>query len=414
MPDKTKRLKSTLRYCLEKSPYYREYLDAELVSRFERGEVPFSAIPFTTKEDLSARNEDFCCVSRSAIREYVATSGTTGNPVTVYLSESDLERLAQNEADSFSTAGCTSNDVFQLLTTVDKQFMAGLAYAMGVRRLEAGMIRIGPGVPQLQWRSVHQYNPTVLIAVPSFILRLLEYAQAHGIDPKKSAVERIVCIGEPIRNTDFSLNALGKRITDQWPVKLFSTYASTEMATAFTECEAGMGCHENESLIFTEVLDDEGNHVQNGEAGEIVITTLGVEGMPLVRFRTGDIAQYYNEKCACGRTSLRLGPITGRKNQMIKLKGTTIFPKAITDILDGFEHIGNYQVQVRKNQYMGDEVQIVLESGTEKHYSAEDLMQAFRSSIRVVPTIAFMDSESLKKLVFREEKRKPDKVVFLG
>ena len=125
--------------------------------------------------------------------------------------------------------------------------------------------------------------------MPSFILKLIAYADEHKIDINSSSVKKAICIGENIRNADFSLNMLGKKITGSWNIKLFSTYASTEMQTAFTECVLGKGGHLQPDLLIVELLDESNQPVKAGEPGEVTITTLGVEGMPLLRYKTGDI-----------------------------------------------------------------------------------------------------------------------------
>jgi len=246
---------ATARYAQQHSPFYRNTLSGiQFDSTFELSQL--HTLPFTTKEDVSKDNQSFLAVPMNEVAEYVTTSGTSGEPITIFLTKKDLDRLAKNEHESLALTGATSADIFQLMTTIDKQFMAGLAYYLGVQSLGGGMIRIGPGVPALQWRSILLNQPTVLIAVPSFIITLIDYAKSHGIDLRASSVRSIVCIGEAIREEDLTLNVLGRRITDDWPVELFSTYASTEMAAAFTECTAHQGCHLNASLLFLEVLDD--------------------------------------------------------------------------------------------------------------------------------------------------------------
>ena len=201
------------------------------------------------------------------------------------------------------------------------------------------VIRLGAGIPELQWDSILKHKPTYLITVPSFLLKLIEYAETHNIDYNNSGIKGAICIGESLRNQDFSLNTLANKISEKWNIKLFSTYASTEMSTAFTECEYGIGGHHHPELIIVEVLDDNNQPVKNGEQGELTITTLGVEAMPLIRFKTGDIVQLHNEPCSCGKNTLRVGPVVGRKQQMIKYKGTTLYPPAMNDVLNGFENI---------------------------------------------------------------------------
>jgi phenylacetate-CoA ligase len=252
----------------------------------------------------------------------------------------------------------------------------------------------------------------VLIAVPSFIITLIDYAKAHGIDFNATSVRSIVCIGEAIREEDLSLNILGRRITADWNIELFSTYASTEMAAAFTECRAHQGCHLNESLLFMEVLDDHGTPVANGTSGEIVVTTLGTEGMPLIRYKTGDIAHVYYDACACGWKSPRLGPIVGRKNQLIKYKGTTIFPRSIFEIFDGFAEITCYKVEVSKDYLGNDTLTVLLERSIEHSGIMPAVVEACQSRLRVVPHFVYLENDYLRSQVFKSNIRKPEKILF--
>ena len=220
---------------LKHSLFYQEHFRKHQISQNSILQLSdLEKIPPVTKTDLQRRNTDFYCVPRSAIIDYSNTSGTEGEAVTVPLTERDLERLAYNEALSLACAGGSQDELYQLTTTVDRRFMAGLAYVQGARKLGAGMVRVGPGVAELQWKTILELKPTALIAVPSFLLKLIEYAENNQIDHRKSSIQKAICIGEPIRKDDFSLNALGQRIRDKWAIDLFSTYASTEMATAFT------------------------------------------------------------------------------------------------------------------------------------------------------------------------------------
>src|SRR4029077_3419594 len=159
-------------------------------------------------------------------------------------------------------------------------------------------------VPSLQWETIAKLKPTAIVAVPSFIHKLIQYAGEHNIDINTTSVKKAICIGENIRNTDFSLNVLGKKITEAWNIHLYSTYASTEMQTAFTECSEGRGGHHQPELLIVELLDENNQQVKPGEPGEVTITTLGVEAMPLLRYKTGDICISFDQPCGCGRTSL--------------------------------------------------------------------------------------------------------------
>lgn len=400
----------TLDYVLAHSPFYQRHF-SKTVSGNITPEL-FRTLPFTNKEDLSLNNRDFLCVPSNQVAEYVTTSGTSGKPVTIYLTKKDLLRLAKNEKESFELTGAKAGDLFQLMTTIDKQFMAGLAYYLGVQELNAGMIRIGPGVPALQWNSILENKPTILIAVPSFLINLIDYAKQNGIKMNETSVRSVICIGEPIREDDLSENVLAKRIHADWNVELFSTYASTEMGAAFTECTAHRGGHLNEDLIYLEVLDEEGNEVPHGEKGEIVISTIGTEGTPLIRYKTGDVARIYREPCTCGRKSVRVGPILGRKNQMIKFKGTTIFPPSIYEIFDSRSEVSCYKIEVSKDYLGHDTITILLENRIEHSPVMHEIIEECKAKLRVVPHFVFLETDYLRSQVFKNHMRKPEKIVF--
>jgi phenylacetate-CoA ligase len=306
-------------YLAEYSVYYKSLF---LKEKIDPAKIKLLSdlqnIPLTDKNHLQLYNNDFICVARDKIIDYITTSGTLGDPVTFAMSDKDLDRLAYNEYISFSCAGGKPGDIFQLMTTLDKRFMAGLAYFLGIRKLGAGIIRVGNGIPELQWDSIKRFSPNNIIVVPSFILKIIKYAEENNIDYRNSGIKRAVCIGENLRNQDFSLNLLGQKIKDKWDIELISTYASTEMATSFTECTYGCGGHHHPELIITELLDENGRPSEEGEPGELTITTLGVEAMPLLRFRTGDICTFHHSPCACGRKTKRISPIFGRKNHKIQ------------------------------------------------------------------------------------------------
>jgi len=401
-------LQETLSYVSQNSAYYKalfakENINIENIKTIE----DLQQIPVTTKDDLQKNNDDFLCVPRHKIIDYCTTSGTLGDPVTFGLTDKDLDRLAYNEAISFDVAGIKEGDVVQLMTTIDRRFVAGLAYFLGLRKLGAGVIRVGAGIPQLQWDSILKYKPNYLITVPSFLLKLIEFAETHGIDYNTSGIKGAICIGEPLRNQDFSMNILSKKITDKWNIKLFSTYASTEMSTAFTECEHMKGGHHHPELIITEVLDDENQPVKSGESGELTITTLGVEGMPLIRFKTGDIVQLHDEPCECGRNTLRVGPVLGRKQQMIKYKGTTLYPPAMHDVLNHFDSVENHLIEISTNDLGTDEIIIKIASNDASDELLHEIKDYFRAKLRVTPKIEFASSEELQQIVFPAMSRKP-------
>ncbi|MDD2687908.1 MAG: AMP-binding protein [Bacteroidales bacterium] len=408
----SKKLQEILAYTKSKSTYYknlfkRENIDISKIKTLE----DLSYVPFTNKEDIQLYNQAFICVDRSEIVDYITTSGTLSTPTTFAMTDKDLVRLAYNEAISFTCAGGKAGHVYQLMTTLDKRFMAGFAYVLGIRMMKAGVIRVGNGIPELQWDTINRISPDAIICVPSFILKIIQYAEEHNIDYKKSSIKQAICIGENLRENDFSLNLLGKKIKEKWDISLFSTYASTEMSTSFCECEAGKGGHHHPELIICELLDSNNNVVAEGEYGELCITTLGVEGMPLIRFKTGDMCRFHYEPCSCGRKSMRISPIIGRKNQMIKYKGTTLYPAAIFDVLDNVDYIENYLVEVSTNEIGMDNVTLIIGSRNTNEAVMKDLKNRFRAKIRVAPSIRFENIDVIRKIQMPESNRKPIKFI---
>lgn len=409
-----KKLIQAVEYLALHSPYYQRLFTRENIAIKNISLETLYQIPFTTKNDLASNNEKFLCVEKNKIADYVTTSGSTSASVTFYLTVNDLDRLAYNEEISLRCANGSENDLYQLMTTIDKQFMAGLAYYLGIRRLNAGIIRVGPGSAQLQWDSIIKFSPTVLIAIPSFIPKLINYAEEHKIDFNATKVKSIICIGEPIKNPDFTLNELGKLITSKWNVNLYSTYASTEMGAAFTECEIGMGGHLHPELLILEVVNEKGTNVRDGELGEVVVTTLGIEGLPLLRYKTGDLCHIHYAKCKCGRNTPRLGPVVGRKQQMIKYKGTTIFPPAIFEVLDKVKEIDLYQVEISKDEFDNDKITIILPIENQSSLFETHLNSSFKSTLRVTPYLRYLPAMELSQKVHNQDKRKPEKIIYIN
>ncbi len=410
-------LRKQVAFLAAHSAYYQRVFEAEHIQPESiRTLEDLHRLPFTEKKDLQLYNRDFLCCPREDIIDFVTTSGTLGDPVTFGCTEKDLQRLAYNERKSFACAGVGKGNVVQLMTTIDKRFMAGMAYFLGLRELGAGVIRVGNGIPELQWDTIKRLQPDTLMCVPSFILRLIEYAEANHIDYRHSSVRRIIGIGEGLRNQDLTLNILGQRIHSLWPeVSLFATYSSTEMGATFSECEHGLGGHVHPELIIVEIIGEDGEEVPDGQVGEVVVTTLGVEGMPLLRFRTGDMAAKLVDRCQCGRWSYRLTPLVGRKNNMIKLKGTTIYPPAINDVLASVDYVSNYVVVVRDSDAGTDEVVVRIGLKNNVNLSNKDIIKDlkdhFRSRLRVAPMIEILPDDVIARINNPAGSRKPVKFI---
>lgn len=406
------KIKEAIAYLLKNSPFYSRHL-----SQYRASIDSFQSMddmrkfPTTSKTDLQQFNWDFLCIDKESIAEIMSTSGTLGSPVYIALSTADLERLAYNEMLSFESMGIIRQDVVQLLLTLDRQFMAGIAYYSGLKQIGATVIRSGPGLPNMQWETMRQLSVSSLVAVPSFLVKMLEAAAASKLKVNDLKVKKILAIGESLRDENLQPNALAKKILQQWDVKLYATYASTEMQTAFTECTAQNGGHHHPELIVVELLDDEGNPVPEGAAGEVTITTLGVEAMPLFRYRTGDICKAYYEACSCGRKTMRLGPVLGRKQQMIKFKGTTLYAPQLMELLNKLDFINDYLISISSDNEAQDLVCIFIHTDKMSAADCEAMIKpVFQHKWRVIPVIQFCSAAELHALQFPENTRKPVRI----
>lgn len=366
--------------------YYQQLFKKLALNPEEITPADLNQVPLTSHQDLEADPGAFIAVSEKEQVDLALTSGTTGTPILIPYTNSDLTRLAFNEEICFRGAGLEANDRILLCVTLDRNFIAGLAYYSGAVRLGASVIRSGPGQPARQWELIKQLRPNVIIGVPSFLLKLGEWGQEKGLRPEKSAIKSLVTIGEPIRQPDYSFTPLGRKLSDIWQTRLCSSYGATELETACCECTAGKGGHIHPELLIAETIDREGNTLPSGEPGELVITTLGVQGFPLIRFRTGDIATIEKTPCECGWQTPRLGPLQGRLAQRLKYKGTTLYPEMIFYILQEIEGVRAFYLEVRSSFDLSDDITVVV--GLDKDFlSADRIADLLQAGLRVRPPV---------------------------
>ena len=390
------RWETAFRYARDHSPYYRESFCA--FSKTPKIED----LPTTDKCLLSERNLDFLCVPTEKVVEIVTTSGTMGKPLLWMLTETDLRRLSLNECLSFQCAGLTPKDTVLVAVAMDRCFIAGLAYALGLRELGCAVVRVGPSSPALVLEMIERLRPTAIVAVPSFLRVIAEKAAESGFDLKNSPVKKAICIGEPIRETALTLNASGRAIVSNWGASIYSTYGVTELANSFCECKSGRGGHLHEEQLHVEILDDAGRPVPDGEPGEIVATTFGVEAMPLVRYRTGDCAALFREPCGCGRNTPRLGPVLGRKNQKLKLKGVSVFPSTLQAALEEAENVESFAIVVRSENELSDSVEVLVHGAA----SVSALRELFQARLRIIPNIRHVTQAEIEALQMPPQARK--------
>jgi phenylacetate-CoA ligase len=398
---------SHFKFTAANSPYYKDIFkkigfDTESIKSVK----DICKLPLTSKDDINKYNKDFQAVPDCKIVDICLTSATTGNtPTKFMLTDSDIKRLTFNEEVSFNIAGLNENDTLLVGAALGRCFMAGLAYFLGSVSLGCRTVRAGSGSASQIWELIKVTECTGIVAVPSLTAKIAEYAIEKGEDPSKFGIKKIIGIGESLRDSELNPLPLASRIEKLWNADILSTYASTELSTTFAECSYKQGGHIRPELIVVEIIDENGNNLPDGEKGEVVVTPLGVTGMPLLRFKTGDISFIIDKECDCGRKSRRLGPILGRKKQMLKYKGTTIFPNHLLSIMEGNSHFYGGFIEAHKNPDNTDRI-IMYAALNSNNLDTNIIEDELRAKARVVPEIKIISKNELDAAVNQPGKRK--------
>lgn len=336
-----KAIRNHVAHLKEGSHYY-----SQILKDIDHSEInspdDISKLPFTGRTDLVNNLQQFWSIPFEQVAEMVVTRGLTGLPLVFILSQGDLERLAFNGALEINAIGLTSEDRAQILLTLDGLLIAGMSHYRGLNALGINTSRVGHIPFDKQKHYIDLLKPTVLISTPSYLKVFGQRLVESGYDLPNSSIGKIFCVGESVRNEALEMNSIGKAVQELYNAQLFSVYGVTEFSVSYSECAEQNGCHSHPELIFTEIVDEKGNPVPDGKVGELVGTPFGVEGVPLLRYRTGDITFKLPGTCNCGRNSDRIGPILKRKSQIIKLKDKTVYPLAITGALDELDYIEDY------------------------------------------------------------------------
>jgi len=399
-------LKTHLDYCIGNSPFYRERLKTFQMDSFSYNS--FITLPFTNKSDLEKYNKEFLSVPEKKIIDIVYSSGTMGEITQIMYTEHDLKRLAYNEQRALTLTGITADDIVLLTCTMDRCFVAGLAYFLGLRNIGASVIRNGINSVESHAQIIKRAKPNVIIGVPTFLKKLGLYLKENAeYKDCLSTVNKLICIGEPLKNINMKPIYLSDALKEIWQAKTFSTYASTEMITSFCECEMQQGGHLLPELLFVEIINEEGNVLKDGEVGEVVVTPFAIEGMPLIRFKTGDISFINSAPCPCGRNTPRLGPIIGRKNQMMKVNGTTIYPQAIFSVMDEFDFIIDYYIEVSCKHELSDEIQVYVALKENSNNIEKTIINKLQARLRFTPTVSICSKDTVLIKVFQKKIRKP-------
>jgi phenylacetate-CoA ligase len=397
------RLKKTLRQAA-RSPVYSRFFKTH---RFAPDRVKtledLKRLPFTTKEDLRKNFPyGFVTVPKEKIVRVHSSSGTTGRATAVFHTRKDLDGWANLVARCMFTIGVRKADVFQNMVGYGL-FTGGLGFQYGAEELGVLTIPSGSGNSKRQISLMRDFATTVIHIIPSYALHLIKVFQEMGLDPRKDTKLRLAMIGAEPHS-----DATRQRIEEMYGIEAFNSYGLSEMngpGVAF-ECRKKSGMHFWEDDFLLEVIDPKTQEsVPDGEEGELVFTTLNREAMPLIRYRSKDLAAIFPEPCQCGRTHRRISRIKGRSDDMFILKGVNIFPLQIDTILmnvpevgtnylvvlerEAFEDRMNVRVEVRPEIFKGDLRQL----DNLRRKITEDL----RSELLVTPRVELVEPDSLPK-----------------
>lgn len=356
-----KRLKATVRHCMNSAFYKKRFDDIGLSPDDIKSLDDLRKIPFTTKQDL---RDTYPFGIRSVPLEKCvrlhSSSGTTGNPTVILHTQKDLDEWANAVARCLWMVGARPDDVFQN-TSGYGMFTGGLGFQYGAEKLGMLTIPAAAGNTKRQIKFMTDFGTTVVHAIPSYASRIYEVMQQEGIDPRRDTKLRILAIGAEPHSDEQR-----KRIENILGVRAYNSFGMSEMmgpGVAF-ECKEQNGMHIWEDYFIVEIVDPKTLlPVPDGQMGELVLTTINREAMPLLRYRTRDLTRIMPGECPCGRHHKRIDRMRGRTDDMIVLKGVNIFPIQIEQILMQFKELGsNYLITLdteESNDAMTVEVELV-------------------------------------------------------
>ncbi len=396
------RLKITLERA-QASPFYaRRFREAGFSPQDVRGLDDVRRIPFTTKDDLRASYPDgMLTLPRERMVRLHASSGTTGSPTVIMHTQNDIETWADLMARCMYMVGVRPSDVFQNMSGYGL-FTGGLGIHYGAERLGCLTIPAGAGNSKRQVKLIRDFDVTVLHIIPSYALYLADYIKGEGIAPE-TLPPRIALIGAEPHTEEAR-----KRIEELLGLKAYNSFGLSEMngpGVAF-ECLEQNGMHLWEDAYILEIIDPETlEPVAEGEVGEMVLTSLCREGMPILRYRTRDLTRILPGQCPCGREHRRIDRITGRADDMIIIKGVNIYPMQIEQALLSIPEVGqNYLIVLEREGYI-DQIKVLVE--VKEEFFVEDMRSLagiqkrvaarLRDEILVTPRVELVQHNSLPK-----------------
>lgn len=381
------RLKATVQQNWDKVPAYRKKME-EAGVRPEHIQTlkDLAKLPFVTKQDLRD-NYPFglFAVPREELVRVHASSGTTGKPTVVGYTKRDLKMWSECVSRIACMGGATSKDMAQICFGYG-MFTGALGLHYGLENIGATIVPSSTGNSEKQIMYMRDFETSLLVATPSYALRLAEVAMELGIDPKKDLKVKIGLVG-----SELLTEAMRAEMHKLWgeDMMVTSNYGMSELMGPGVsgECEYLDGMHINEDYFIPEIIDPKtGEVLPPGEKGELVITCIYKEGLPLIRYRTKDVTRLIYEPCKCGRTTCRMENLDGRTDDMLKIRGVNVFPSQIEEVILSVEEIGpHYEIIVtRENHSDKLEIRVELLKATDTYKELEVIQKKIKSKLRVV------------------------------
>ena len=394
------RLKTTVEHCMHSAFYKQRFKEAGLEPGDIRSLDDIRKIPFTTKQDLRDTYPfGMASVPLSQCVRLHSSSGTTGNPTVILHTQKDLDEWANAVARCLWMVGCRPDDVFQN-TSGYGMFTGGLGFQYGAERLGMLTVPAAAGNTRRQLKFFTDFGTTVVHAIPSYATRIYEVMQQEGIDPRRDTKLRTLVIGAEPHSEEQR-----RRIQDMLGVKAYNSFGMSEMCgpgVAF-ECKEQNGMHIWEDYYIVEVVDPKTlEPVPDGEIGELVLTTINREAMPLLRYRTRDLTRIIPGECPCGRHHKRIDRMKGRSDDMIVLRGVNIFPIQVEQVLMRYKELGSNYLITLKTDEVNDSMTVEVElaqSYTGGHDAQKALIKSITSrlhdEILITPLVRLLQPGSL-------------------
>ena len=381
------RLKETVARVYENVEPYRRKMDEVGVKPEDiKSLADLSRLPFVTKQDMRD-NYPFglFAVPKEKLVRIHASSGTTGKPTVVGYTEADLETWTECVSRIACAGGAKSTDMAQICFGYG-MFTGALGLHYGLENIGAAIVPSSTGNSEKQIMYMKDFETTLLVATPSYALRLAEVAREMGIDPKTDLKVKIGLVGSEML-TDAMRDEMHKAWGDDMLVT--SNYGMSELMGPGVsgECEYMCGMHINEDFFIPEIINSEtGEVLPAGEKGELVITCIKKEGIPLIRYRTKDITRLIYEPCKCGRTTVRMENLSGRSDDMLKIRGVNVFPSQIEEVVLSVDGLGpHYEIIVERDGYSDKlTVRVELAKATDSFTELEKIEKTVRNKIKII------------------------------